>query len=376
MNLEQDIARVPGSWSSKPPRLLIFRIGYFGDTLIALPAIWALRQAYPDARLIFLGTSDRSGKRVVAHDIFPRAGLIDRYIQYPAADAPLRARLSGLFRAAWEIRRERIDAVIYLAPTRRPLSARRRDVSFFKAMGIKTIIGAEAEPERIYRGADGRLCEVPREADMLMARLRRAGIETRRDASMDLALTTAEHQEAAGWLAAKSDKISPGQPLIAIGPTAGWQSKLWSLDRYAELIRHLVQRHHVFPIIVCGAGDGDVASYLIEATGTGIATLGTLSVRAVGALMSRCRMYVGNDTGAMHLAAAVGVSCVVTMAAIDAPGAWTPLGGPHRCLRAAVPCEGCLLSVCPYENLCLKEISVEQVREACDAMMDSGRAPL
>jgi len=72
----------------------------------------------------------------------------------------------------------------------------------------------------------------------------------------------------------------------------------------------------------------------------------------------------------MHLAAVGGTKCVVLMSALDWPGHWNPYGDGHLVLRRSVPCEGCLLQVCDQEGLrCLKEISVEDVIDACSELL-------
>jgi ADP-heptose:LPS heptosyltransferase len=82
-----------------------------------------------------------------------------------------------------------------------------------------------------------------------------------------------------------------------------------------------------------------------------------------------CSLYVGVDTGAMHLAAAAGVRCVAIMAAIDSPGRWTPRGEGHHVFRTEIECEGCGLKVCPIGNKCVEPISASEVAAAALAML-------
>jgi ADP-heptose:LPS heptosyltransferase len=88
-------------------------------------------------------------------------------------------------------------------------------------------------------------------------------------------------------------------------------------------------------------------------------------VRESAALMESARFYLGNDTGVMHLAAAVGLCCVAVFSARNWPGIWEPYGKGHRMLRFDVPCSGCHLTVCDKDLHCLREITVEQVYQAC-----------
>ncbi len=85
--------------------------------------------------------------------------------------------------------------------------------------------------------------------------------------------------------------------------------------------------------------------------------------------MEGARFYLGNDTGAMHLAAAMGRPCVAVFSAREWPGRWHPYGEGHKVLRFEVPCSGCRLEVCDKELQCLKGIQVEEVYQACATML-------
>src|SRR5207244_13352223 len=81
--------------------------------------------------------------------------------------------------------------------------------------------------------------------------------------------------------------------------------------------------------------------------------------------ISRCTLYLGNDTGTMHLAAAVGTRCIAIFSARDHPGKWYPYGQGHVVIRKRVTCEGCLLTVLEEHGMrCRDEINVEVVCQA------------
>src|SRR6266496_1821247 len=73
---------------------------------------------------------------------------------------------------------------------------------------------------------------------------------------------------------------------------------------------------------------------------------GHLTVRESAALLTRARIYVGHDSGPMHLAAAVGKPCVVVFSSRNLPGQWFPFGSYHRVLYHSISCQGCQLDVC------------------------------
>jgi ADP-heptose:LPS heptosyltransferase len=275
------------------------------------------------------------------------------------------------------LRRGQFDLLVYLAPRIRSRADVRRDLLFFRLAAISKVIGADAWHPLPSRNG-GSLPAVEHEADHLLRRLSRDGIEVPEigTAKFELNLTTAEEQSARVWL--KENLRAEGvNRVIGFGPGSKWPSKVWPEERFAELGFRLIKFANAFPIVFGGPEDRALGERLIQTWGRGANAAGALSVRAAAAALKDCDAYIGNDTGTMHLAAAVGTPCVAIMAAIDWPGHWSPYGQGHLVLRRTVPCEGCLLRVCEREGMkCLKEISVEDVFTACCRVLErqSGKA--
>lgn len=121
----------------------------------------------------------------------------------------------------------------------------------------------------------------------------------------------------------------------------------------------------VWPVVFGGPEDSSVAEKLIKSWNCGYNAAGALDVRSAAFALKRCALYLGNDTGTMHLAAAVGVPCVAIFSARERPGMWYPHGNNNRVFRSRIECEGCGLSVCvKRKNECLKQISTAEVRAA------------
>jgi ADP-heptose:LPS heptosyltransferase len=158
--------------------------------------------------------------------------------------------------------------------------------------------------------------------------------------------------------------------LIAVGPGSNWPAKVWPEDRYVELVRVLINELEIYPVVFGGPELGTLGERLISAWGYGVNGAGQLSVRQAAGALSHCQLFVGNDTGTMHLAAAVGTPCIGIFAAGDFPGKSYPYGRAHRVLRRAVPCEGCHLHECIAQDMkCLKLISVNEAVAACRAAL-------
>jgi heptosyltransferase III len=89
---------------------------------------------------------------------------------------------------------------------------------------------------------------------------------------------------------------------------------------------------------------------------------GVTSPRETAAVMGRATLFVGHDSGPMHLAAAVGIRCVALFSARNLPRVWFPFGTNHRVIYHDVPCKGCGLETCvKFKKKCITSVSVDEV---------------
>lgn len=119
--------------------------------------------------------------------------------------------------------------------------------------------------------------------------------------------TTREHEFVA------ADLVPDGGPVLALGPTANWRGKIWSAENFATLIHRLTAPNGILPgarVAVLGAAkERSVAQAVLDAVPVErlIDLVGTVDLLSAAAVLRRCALYIGNDSGLMHLAAAVGV---------------------------------------------------------------------
>jgi heptosyltransferase-3 len=354
-------------------RVLIFRIGQLGDTIIALPALWEIRSQLPAASLCLLSKRNSIKSEIHPRHVLPDRGLIDEWLDYPFGNG---SRNSLPFVSLLlKIRHRQFDAMVYLAPRRRSLFQIRRDLVFFRLCGIDHFLahhGFSPLPQAIPGQP---LPMVDHEADHLLSRLALSGFQVPSPGKgrMDLALTHEERERALSWLRRKIPFFdNEATRLVAIGPSSKWPSKVWPETRFTELGTALIRELKVLPIVMGGSEDRGLAERLVKHWSRGVVGAGELSVRDAAAVLEYCRVYIGNDTGTMHLAAAVGVSCVAICSAQDWPGCWYPYGEGHTVIRRYVPCEGCNLQVCTVHGLqCLNLIEVHEVMETCRNILNS-----
>jgi ADP-heptose:LPS heptosyltransferase len=362
-----------------PRRVLVFRCGQLGDMIMSLPAMWALRRQWPEASFTLLCDVHPGRGRVSGSDIFAGTGIFDAIEHYRVADERLGrvAAIGERFRLLRRLRAGRYDSVVYLAPSMRTMEQVWRDRIFFRAAGIGRMFGATHFPTSSAKTAGRPFSMGPSEADLLLERLAADGIAIppKGQGSLDLGLGDAERSEVTRWRSRLGDDA--GRLWLGLGPGSKMPAKRWPLARFEAVVAALIERHDVWPVVFGGAEDRADGDRLVSGWARGFNAAGALSVRAAAWALKNCVMYLGNDTGTMHLAASAGVPCVALFSARDRPGSWYPYGVPQKVFRVALDCEGCFLVEClERKNACLTAISMDQVVAGCEEMLRRSVAPL
>ncbi len=349
-------------------KILVYRIGHLGDTLVSLPAFWAIRECYPKAHITLLTNANLNNPNyILARNVLPEEGLFDDWLSYPSELGKLQT-ITTFSKLFLEIRLRNFDALFYLTTRNRTVKQIKRDVLFFRSAGIKNIIGTEYLLKNLLDTEVSRpLPVIESEKDFLLNCLKFEHLPVKdiENLGPDLRLTDEEVYVAEKWLQENCGKYLLDNKLLAVAPSGKWKSKIWFENSFDEVVQNLIEKEDVFPIIFGGAEDKEKGNRLLGQWRRGANAAGILNIRQAAAALSRCRIYLGNDTGTMHLAASVGVPCVAIFSAIDWAGRWTPFGENHKTFRETVPCEGCLSSICKFQHECLKAIKKDAVLAEC-----------
>lgn len=160
--------------------------------------------------------------------------------------------------------------------------------------------------------------------------------------------------------------VNRGELLIGINPGAFKQSKRWPEPRYAELSDMMIKEFGAKIIIFQGRGEdkivGKVVSLMREK-----AIVANTSIKELAALTRRCKLFVSNDTGPMHVAAASGTPVIALFGPAD-PQRSRPWGRDHIVIKKNLPCSPCSRIACKELN-CMKAITVEDVFQAVRAQL-------
>lgn len=312
-------------------RILVVKLSSLGDILHVMPTVQALHEQ--------LGAEIHWAVQPEYHDLVACLSAVTRII-----DIPRHRWWSGMGAAIASLRSERYDLVIDLqgllksATTARLARASRRIGPSYAREGAGWLYGERAGPVNRNRHA----------VDQAMDLLDHLGLHRPSSAAVDLTHPV----------------VTPPQPAprVALLPQSRWESKNWPLRHFVRLARLLVDRSDVH-IMVLGGKSDSAAGDLIAQTAPErvINACGRYSLPELFSLLEQCDLLVANDTGPVHMAAALGKPCLVLFGPTRAERTG-PYGAKHVIMTHEVPCRPCLSRRCCVPgHPCLARITPEAV---------------
>jgi heptosyltransferase-2 len=330
---------------------------WIGDGIISLPAIRAYKNHFPNERLAVLA------KRYLA-DIFLNIPEIDEIIPIPD-----RWTFRSYFSSWRELREKHFDRGILFTNSF-------SSALFFRLAGIARLAGYSRDGrtgllhDRVPR--PGRLTHHQDYYLHIVDHL--AGEKTGRSYPATLVVTAAEREWADKWLAELG--IAPGTPILALSPAAAYGSaKAWPPERFREVIRSWGKSHPGAAVLLLGAGGEKevIAAMAGGMPGCVLNLAGLLSLRRSIAVLSRCKLFIGNDSGMMHIAAALHVPLAAIFGPTE-PDRTAPLADRFRLLHHGADCAPCRRRRCPTDHRCMTAIGVDEVLAAATELWEDGVA--
>lgn len=305
--------------------IIIFRIGSLGDTVVALPCFHRIARSFPNLRRIVVTDVPASQKVTSVEGILAKSGLIDGVIYFPPPPRKIHDFL-GLWK---QIRAIRPIALIYIAD--RDIARTWRDICFFRLCGIARVIGAPLSRDLRVPRINPQTGYVEREAARLARCLAPLGAIDLNDPGLwDLRLQPDEIRIADRTLAPLR-----GKDFIAVNIGGKVRSKDWGNENWTTLFRLLAAEFSGLALAFVGSADEyDRATQLAAVwSGPTLNLCGGLAPRESAAALKRALLFVGHDSGPIHLAAAMGVRCVGIFGSFNKPKLWHPMGMGHRVIH-------------------------------------------
>lgn len=346
-------------------QILVFRRGLLGDNLVAAPALWLLRQAYPQAHIALVSEQPPDGGPTWGELVFGNSGLVDEIIGFGGYNSQsMLVKCKSLLFLLCQIETRHWDLGIALDCKEK---VKREPLVLRLARAREIIVPKE---EHSVRNASGRH-EARHVSEILLSVLSnsRILIPGKCAARMDIGITPEEEAEADDiW-----DNLGAGEqpkPWIAVGPWSNMPTKQWPMERFLGVLRRIHEITAGTPFLFGGNRDHEDGLGVVRQLGFGVSFAGVAAVRHAVAIMRHCAFFLGCDTGTMHMAVSAGLKCVAIFSARDIPGLWYPYGEGHIVLRKSVPCEGCMARICSKPNIrCVHMVGAEEVVGACISML-------
>ncbi len=336
--------------------IVIFRTDRIGEVLLSTVAADAITERHPGASVSFV-TSEYSKPLVEGRNNIKKIITVDTF-----------KKNNWFLRAvdlAILLRKSRFDAAIVLNPHKM------LHLACFLA-GIPDRIGYDRKwgfllNRKIH---DERERGEKHEIEYTMDLLRLTGIESGAPAPR-LSVERKDKDVVEKLLAEKG--VIPDRPLVVIHPGSSNPAKIWPRERYAELIRRLRKEAGCNVAVLGSREERDLTGGILKKSGTDVLDFtGILDLKELAALIKRSKLFIGNDTGPMHMAAALDIP-VIAIFGRNMPGTgptrWRPWGEKHVVFHEDPGCDPCYDAACPYDHRCLRAITVEEVFNAAKGML-------
>jgi len=337
-----------------PRNVLVIKLRYLGDVLLATPALEALKAAHPSARLTVV--VNRGTEAMLEGN--------------PHVDEVLPLERGSIF-SQWRflagLRSRRFDCVIDLTDADRsawlslmtggPVRIGFNDEDRFRGRCYTDVVRGRPGAHRIERDL----------ASLAPLHIPAAGKLPR------LWLTREEEQRAADLLSREG--VEGSKPLAMLQPGARYWFKAWPWERFAALADRLAERYGCQVLIGGNRQEFELAERICGASPHRAVNLaGRTDMRTYAALLARSSLFLGNDSGAMHVAAAVGTPIVALFGPSD-PKEWGPRADRAEVIYKGLDCRVCFHPTCDRgEQNCMRLISVEEVMSAVSRVMDGPRS--
>lgn len=306
--------------------VVVFRLGSLGDAVVSLPCWHRIRERFPDARRTLLTNMSVSAKAAGVPAVLGGGDFIDDFVEYPVG-----VRSAGaLWSLARELRGLRADMLIYMAEPRGPASVY-RDWAFFRLCGFDRIVGLPWRDDDRNNRVDPATGLEELECLRLARQMAGLGaIDLSRPGAWDLRLSGAE-------MAAGAQATAPfGEaPVVAVNMGGKDREKDWGQANWERLIAGLGAAIPGAGLLTVGAPSDAARALSLRSHWPGpmVDACGLLSVRECAAALGRARLFIGHDSGPMHLAASRNVPCVGLFGDFNRPAKWHPYGSSHRILH-------------------------------------------
>jgi ADP-heptose:LPS heptosyltransferase len=347
----------------------VFQIGSLGDSIVSVPTLLSIRELLPDCSEYLLVSGFYSKMKVSPSDIFKMAWKPKKHLEYAGPENRLH-QLWSVPSVLAKLRYYKPRYCVSLMPADREPYRIERDRRFFRAAGIKELLGFEPYPASMFTLSSATSVEGTEAYQRFQRLWGEASAEKFATYARVPILQPSDNavRKADQWL--MQQRKHPGKRLIAISPYSNFPSRDIPDQTIAELVSGLTKDADAEIVMVGGHKDAVRAAKILGSDG--LNACGEFSVQESAALLKACSLAICTESGPMHLASAVGVPLLATFSRINVQLArWLPFGQRSTILYREVPCAGCIAVNCPVAgHPCMEKIKADQILSAAMSILN------
>lgn len=327
----------------------IHRVGQIGDLFCSFSAIHFIRRKYPNSHLMLLTSSGRK-INLELNDLLSSIDWIDEVIAYKSS----RSQLASLYKV---LAGKKIDLWVSLPQDRTTFFREFRAILFARLVGSRQGVGFSVNVVPWFERFQSRKSSLVGEVERLRAIV---GAEHPLHERENLFLLEDEVGSSENFI--KDLRLNANQPVMVLAPGSNRETNMWPVDNFIEIARRWVAEGGQV-LLVGGIKDAKLGEKITQGNNQSYVfdLIGKLQLKQTVALMRKATVFVGNDSGPMHIAAYTNTPCVIAFSARDYPIKWYPTGASHTIIRKDVACSPCVAETCEHDNLCLRLITIEEV---------------
>jgi len=336
-------------------KILIMSYAKLGDSFVLIPSINLLREKFPNARIDFFSEKHLNNPLNAKYTL-QDTNLIDNFYLFIANRNRYIKKLEKLY---WLLRfkKNKYDCIFVLLPSSLPASPLtfNRFEKDIKIIGVKNYF-IPSYIERKY---------VNNRLDVQVSAMKHLfeGVSN----FLYQKFQVYNNNYIKEYLYYKKIKQIGEKNSIGICMGTDMNAKKWKLDNFYQVLKLVIEKYPDIELLFIGTTkDEKDINFLMQKLGKGKKVINLDIGNLYEKIYKECFLYLGVDTGIMHLFNLAQIPIIGLFSARDVPGKWYPYGVKNYIFREYIECEGCILKECNIENSCMDRIKVENVYQKVD----------
>ncbi len=334
-------------------KILIFRRGLLGDSLMTIPALKIIREKNKNINITYLSEKHINKNFVNPEKVLSNFKLVDNFLQFNVGSNKL-FKIFEIIKFLISQRKQRYDLAYFINTSDYSRIYLFFNYLFLKFLNSKNVIIPKNnnltfllkknffkihESQIIINTISNKIPSLDEIYNLYKLKV---------DKNEDIKNT---------------DYIKKFKKYkyVGVGHSSNWKSKIWNSKNYFKLLKIIKERYNLEPAFFGIEDEFNDAEKIKNRLGFGLNLCGKLSISDSISILSNCRLYVGNDSGLSHMAALSHVPSIVIQASVDIKGRWDVLNPKAFTLRPKIDCSGWAESDCPMPTRCIDTIKVEDV---------------